>query len=410
MTTKPKAKAAAAQSTSPDAGLASLLKMAEKNAATKGKMSRASEAKEDYVDFVDITSKSPRPCILLEYLFSTRGLSTGRVVKIDAEEATGKSSLLYLLYGGAQRGVGAYILNHETERALMPPDRIARLGCDPSKLMLYRPGDLDDCLKSSKQFVLNVRQMLDKPMAYPIFIGIDSVSSVAGTECDPVTGEPLDAKGKGLGYHARRFSEFFRDELGFLAANRVVLLGTGQSKTGFNTLPGGRQMASGKTALAEGTFKFHSSWIISMKRQNSEKPGGEFIVCTSAKNKMGPKRREIKLLLYNDERCWDFAFGTASLLFSTMSPFDAKDKWTSNAGRYTHARVGKGSSLCAEDFVDAFYQNEELVMQCREAWKVRGFGLPFENIEMPWDQDSEDETPLMDPSVPEVASETNKLK
>ena len=286
----------------------------------------------------------------------------------------------------------------------MPVDRIARLGCDPSKMVLYRPGDLDDCLNTTETFVVNVRTQSDVAMKYPIYVGFDSVSAIAGTELDPDTGEPLDPKGKGLGYHARRFSEFFRDKLGFLASKNVILLGTGQHKTGFTTI-GNKQMASGKTSLAEGTFKFYSSWIITMKKEACDRVGADTIVCRSSKNKLGPKRREIKMLLYNDHRGWDFDYGTASLLFSSFGPFSAKTEkaeeatcWKQHFGKdefaalpgglYTHSRVAGGLKYHAPEFVQAFYENTELVMQVREYWKVRGFGFAFEDVKVPWDENN----------------------
>ena len=396
--TKPKAKAekpdekpkkiVAPKVPSMEGGLNYLLKKAEQDSTMKDRLIRNSEITKNwvYTDFTDPKNKCP--CLLLEWLFGTRGLLNGKVLKTDADEATGKSSLLLLMYGMFQCAPkGVFIINNETENADMVPDRTYYLGCEPKSLITYKPRGVVDCLSKSEELILDLRKNVDPERTIPIVLGIDSVSGLSNQGIDPDTDEMYeDGQGAGLGFHARKFSEFFRNKLDYFAFSNVIIMATGQAKSKIIKTSFGQQ-SGGQTTMADKSFKFHASWIIDMstaKMQNDA--NGAVITCKTVKNKLAPNNRTINLHLYKDKRGWDLLTPTAQLLFAMgdWNPdretglFD-KDSYSSGGGRYTHKDVNGGKSLYAQDFMLAFYQNADLVRQCRERMKIRGFGLAFES-------------------------------
>lgn len=361
-----------------DTLLARAQKEAEKSPLGLVRLKRVSELHKDwkYLDFADLSGGQKRPCLLFEFLFGTRGMMPGRVCKLDAEEATGKSSMLYLLYGMFVAN-GAFVINYETERSEMPPDRAAHLmRYAPNKVLQYKPGDVEDCLDHIKKELIELRTNLDPECRIPIVVGIDSVSALGGGGgLDADTIEIAENKG-GIGSHSRKFSEFFRDNLDFMEAKNVILLATGQLKEKFSKMPG---LPGGKTTIAEGTFKFHSSWVARMSRASmpQDKGDGDVITVKITKNKLAPKRTGT-LDLYRDSRCWDLTRTTVQLLFSSFSPFKP-GTFSGSGGWYKHEEINKGKALHDAEFLNELYGNQDLLMRCREAWQVRGFGFRFED-------------------------------
>jgi len=381
-----------------DQGINAMLKSAAKDAEKNHGFNRlviAAEAHKlwKYCDFLDITRGTARPCIALEWLFGTRGTMNGRILKLDAEEATGKSSFLYLLYGMFLAGGGAFVYNNETERAVMPPDRIAHLGCDPHKLMIYRPAGVVDCLDQITKTVVMLRDV-DKADQYPIIVGIDSVSALANQGLDLETGEVSEGGSGAVGFHSRKFSEFFRNQLDYFEARNVHILCTGQIKDKISTMPG---VPSSKTTIADGAFKYHASWIVRMTHSNVTGEDAELVTLRTTKNKLAPKGRELKFKLYRDTRGWDLTSATANLLTASYAPLP---EFKAGGGYFSHPELNGGKNLRCEDFVDAFYANTDLVQRCREAWKIRGFGFKFEDDfergvaqEIPDDEADEEQVP-----------------
>ena len=361
------------------AGIDVLLKLNEKNAKNGSRMFRASEWHPRYLDFMDL--RTGTPCLPLEYFFGTRGLIGGRVFTVVAMEAVGKSTLLTQFYGMGQRSAdgGAWANHLEAEKTPSPPDFIASLGCDPSKMLITQPPDVQHCLDYVTEYISTIRTKLDPTKKLMIIMGIDSVSALAGEMTDDETG--ATSGGQGIAPHSRAVSEFFRDKLGYIEHNDAILLFTGQKKSkvesgGF----GGGEKKS--TYIAEGTIKFHSSWIVEMYKQKLEEGEnnvvGDRIQATMEKNKLAPKGRKIEMWLYRDGRGLDMSKANINLLFSNTSPFEAGTSGTSGNGYYWHNQVMGGKKLRKDEFVHGFYQNTELVQWCREKLRIRGFQFKFE--------------------------------
>jgi hypothetical protein len=204
---------------------------------------------------------------------------------------------------------------------------------------------------------------------------MDSVSGLAAQGLDFETGEARDDGNAGLGFHARKFSEFFRNRLDYMGANNTVILATGQNKMDIKSTPMGMK-ATGKTSIADGTFKFHASWMIDMTSFNDQDNCAR-IECIMTKNKLAAKNRKITMYLYRDERGWDLERSTRAYLFGGASPFEA-GSFSSNGGWYRHKQIKDGKNMTGADFMSYFYEDSELIMSCRRSQNIRGFGFPFE--------------------------------
>jgi RecA/RadA recombinase len=337
----------------------------------------------------------------MEYFFGTRGLLCGRVVHFVAEEATGKSSMIYLMYGMTQRTSQAWDLHYETESAIAPPDFVYHLGCDPTKVLFERPHSVDECLTAAEEFVKTVRKDIDPQKKLPIIVGIDSVSGLASGEMNMDTGETeTDAS---LGKHARAFAKFFREKLDYFEYNDAVILSSAQLKANINTdVKKGGNPHKKHSSIAEGAFKYHASFIVEMNHYKLEENGvnvGERVRMIMTKNKLAPKNRIMELELYRDRPvAWDFNKANTNLLFSCDSPFKP-GTFTAVSGWYKCDAVAGGKNMRGPDFVDAFYSDTALVMECRERLKIRGFGFKFEtDYELPtYDTEVAVETPAQIP-------------
>jgi len=365
-----------------------LMALVEKDAKNKSRFYRASKAADGwrYIDFNDLAKK--RPCLPLEWLYGTRGFLVGRVIKYSSNEAAGKSSVMLMNVGMAQAAGGVWPCIWETEKVLPPPDYVYSLGCNPDNLLLKAPNTIDECLKDIPEFIKAMRTDVDKEKKYPIFIGIDSVSGLGIDALDIAEGS--EKSKQSLGYHARQFSKFFREKFKLCEREDAVLFATAQIKANIETggMPGMRPRGGGKktSSIAEAPFAYHASWIIKLyHKQATAQDGrvlGELITMFTEKNKLAPHNRLINVLMRKPEELpageavWDFTQATADLLFGPFCPF-ADGEASRGGGWYRHVALGD-TSYRLDDFLDAFYANEELLMQVREKFRIRGFGFKFE--------------------------------
>jgi RecA/RadA recombinase len=370
-----------------DDGFNKLLELAEKDAKRKSDFYRATDEMETwrYVDFIDLGKD--RPCLPLEWLHGTRGFLCGRVVKYDSNEQAGKSSIILMNVGMAQRTTGVWSSLWETEKTVPPPDYIYSLGCDPKYLLIAKPDTVDACVNEMVDFVKTVRLGIDPDKNHPIIVGVDSVS---GLGADDLETDEKDKKSKaGLGFHAREFSKFFREKFKLFDRDDVILFATAQVKASIETgsLPGMGGGGKKTASLADKPFAYHASWRIKLYhtrlKDSDGRDLGEMITMYTEKNKLGPKGRSVKVLLRNKtdvpdgQPVWDFTQANIDLLFGPNCPFEP-DEYKSAGGWYSHTALNDGKSMHKEDFVNKFYENEELLMRCREKLRIRGFGFKFE--------------------------------
>jgi RecA/RadA recombinase len=383
-----------------DAGFDKLLELAEKDAKRKSDFYRAADEMSTwrYVDFCDL-SKS-RPCLPLEHLHGTRGFLCGRVVKYDSNEQAGKSSILLMNIGMAQKTTGVWASLWETEKTVPPPDYVFSVGCDPKRLLISKPDTVDSCTDEMVDFIRTVRVGIDPDKKHPIYVGVDSISGLGANELEVNEG---DKKSKaGLGFHSRMFAKFFREKFKLCSRDDVVFFASAQIKANISTssMPGMGGGGKKTTSMAEAPFAFHATWRIhlyhSTARDTDGRELGEMITMFVEKNKLGPKHRSLKVLLRNfedvpeGESRWDFTQANIDLLFGPNCPFE-DEEYKNAGGWYSHRALNGGKSMHKEDFVNKFYENEELIMRCREKLRIRGFGFDFEtHYDRPDIDDGED--------------------
>lgn len=386
MRKKKSADPAAKKSLSIDDGFRAIAK-AEAEARQKSGFFVASQEVEGwkYVDFIDLTKK--RPCLPLEYLYGTRGFLIGRIVKYDSNEAAGKSSVILMNIGMAQATRQVWPCLVETEKAVPPPDYMNSLGCDPRKLFLAQPDRVDECIDVIEQFVRTIREGVDAAKQYPIYIAIDSVSGLGVKDNTLDANKDDERGGGGVGYHAREFSKFFREDYKLCESQDAVIFASAQLKS---SIDGGGGFNDGPrtTTLAAKPFEFHATWRIrlwhgSYKDKDTGEYLGELISMLTEKNKLAPKNRLVKFLLRRPElikpgeTAWDFTEANMELLTGPACPWTDKE-FRSGGGWYSHVALNGGKNMRKEDFLDAFYADQALLTQVREKLRIRGFGFKFE--------------------------------
>jgi len=344
-------------------------------------VSQASNAFADavYLDFVDPNTGTP--CLPLEWMFGTRGLICGRLLNMVAREAVGKTSIVMLLVGMFQKTSDSYTIYAETEETPLPPDRIEELGADPRKILLNDPTSMKDCMKNMVEIGRDIRNEIDPEMMHPIVNIIDSVSGLSEKEMDRSTGE--EEGNDGAAQHAREFSKFFRQTLDYFKHSNTVLITTSQEKDAIGT---GFGFTNESSYLAAAPIRYHSSWNVDLTNITDKKiiTDFEFQQCVRmrmTKNKLARKGRTIDIIMYRDDRGWDFTKANRDLLFGSYSPFEPGTYSSGGNGYYKHDRIqsGTGKSLPLEEFIAKFYADEELLNQCREKLRIRGFGFGFES-------------------------------
>jgi hypothetical protein len=121
------------------------------------------------------------------------------------------------------------------------------------------------------------------------------------------------------------------------------------------------------------------------------------------KNKLAPKHRSLKILLRKledvpqGETRWDFTQANIDLLFGPNCPFKP-EHYKSGGGWYNHSALTGGKSVHKAEFIDLFYDHEELLMETREALRIRGFGFKFETDYDRFENGEGEEAPTSDES------------
>lgn len=361
-----------------------------------------------YIDFID--PKTKLPVLSLEWLFGSRGLLAGRILKLQANYGVGKSSFMWYIYACGQINHVAWCYHMETEAAPPPPDFIASFGCDPANLAIGQPKSLEQAFELIDETIATIRggfggginpetgrtqksqftDPLDPLMESPILIGFDSISAV-DTEAK-VEQDILDlSKTSAVAMHSRKISEWFRNRVERLKSTQTLLMMTAQEKTNIKTGPAAF-MAGGDNeeyaTIANRTIGFHSTWVVKMSAlpyidKTSGENIGERITLFTHKNKLSPKNRQLVLYLVRDKG-FDLVKTDADFLINhPVSPIAAK--------RHAH---GISCALLSEksfkndlEFLQAFYSRQDLVMEVREKLRIRGFNFAFEtNYMAPYEE------------------------
>jgi RecA/RadA recombinase len=414
----PRKKKEIAKPANPVAGAMQILaKQAKSDRVSGVSFKTVADAANDWrwIDFAD--PKTGVPSIALEWLWGARGMLAGRMLKIEAEEGVGKSSYMMLMYGAAQKTSDAWCVHAEGELATAPLDFIASFGVDPARIMApeFEVRAIDECFNKLDWVHSKIRRkpksasdtdIIDPDMAFPIVTGVDSVSSFGSAANMDDDGEELSTGGGGLGLHSRFLSQWFRDKWSIQAKRDVFLMVITQLRekisTGFQ--PHGAPKNE-TTTLAARPLNYHCSFRLRMRSNvlrhkdgpEINQPYGELVTFVTTKNKLSKKGKQIQIPLI-----WDHGFdlNTATVnLMNTWGPvqlpgggvFELKKK----PGGWMDVPVLQDKAFrtgSEEEILNRIYANESLLMELREALRIRGFGFKFETDYQPSEAEVEDNT------------------
>jgi hypothetical protein len=318
-----------------------------------------------------------------------RGFLVGRVLKWEADEGVGKSSLSLLAFGIGQKSRDAFCLQQETEDAEMPENRIAELSCDPAKTWRNPVTELVKCFDEINSFTRAIRTTHDPGKTRPIMIVVDSISNLAENEMDEEALkkdadasllDQVDFSKNQPGKHARFLSTWFRNGgTSLLRANNVMLMLVGQLK---QSIPmGAMQYAPPeKRTLGGNAINFHSSFRVQVqasKLLENNKHVGDTVTMYTEKNKVAPRRRRVSFDLYTIGG-FDLMSGVIGSLTSAYGPHGEKMfDITSAGGRFTWLEL-HDKGLYAKDLAEKLYSNQDLLMSVRERMRIYGYGFAFE--------------------------------
>lgn len=377
---------------------------AEDKAAIAHSLSVASDISKNWkwMDFID--TRLGTPCLLLEWLVGCRGLLGGRMAKLEALEGVGKSSLCYLFYAMAQKNNG-YCWHGESEHAPSPADYIASFGCDATRLLIQQPGSIERAFYAMEEIIKYLRANEDPECKNMIVAGLDSVSGFGSDAHIDEEEIPEIGTQAGLGATARMVSRWFRDRGFILDKQQVVLLATSQLKQVINTFKGppgsgGAKAPEEDTTVAARPLNFHATLRIAMTSQplwsDEKKNVGEYIKLRVKKNKLSPKERRIDLHHYR-ELGFDMTAPTVDMLrelcpilLPSGDSFNLEGTGYVNSPMLLKGKNVRSNREGKEELMMDLYANKPLLMQIREALRIRGFGFEFEKRYTPSQLEVED--------------------
>ena len=367
--------------------------------------------KATYVDVWNPTHDLPS--IAQEYLVGGRGWLSGRICQERALASAGKSSFMYLQYATSIKKQDAICMHFETEGAGSPADWVYSFGCDPQRLLTKEVSSLDDCLSTIDRLVCEIRggvgggigengrpvkseftNPVDPDMTKPIVIGVDSLSQL-GTE-DKVEQDVVDmSRATQPGLMARKMREWFRLRVQRMYQRKANLFLTSHET---QKIASGPAAFAGpqKTSVAEEAVRISATYAYELRasKWTDNRTGnivGNATTFKCLKNKWSGDKfagavRELPLFLNTSGKGFDLVHTDAEFLIKhPCSPFSAKFGLFDPGQAPARTSAGIKCPLLSdktfrteEDFVRAFYANEDLLMCCRQALRIRGFGFDFE--------------------------------
>ena len=335
-----------------------------------------------YIDFIDPYYN--RPCLQFEYLFGARGFLCGRILKWEADEGVGKSSLSYLSFGMGQKTSNALCMLEESEKAPLADDRIAELGCNPDALLINDVTLLDECLEHIKMVSKDVRE-LDPSGNTPIMVCVDSLRGLSELDSDKEMDKAMQDVGKvrSVGKHAKTLSTWFRNgATEMLKKDNIFLTFIGQLKQKIDTgFKAGFGSGPKKTTIGGKSVNFHATHIVNLtgtRLTKNEKEVGTRIIMKCTKNKIAAGNRVIPINLYKQG---GFRLGDTLAEFLANVRDDKGDLICDiKPGAYYSWPALTSKKFRAVDLPDMLYapENKDLLMSIREKMRIRGFGFDFE--------------------------------
>jgi RecA/RadA recombinase len=347
-----------------------------------------------WIDFCD-PKNGNCPALALEWLWGARGMLTGRMLKIDAPEGSGKSSYIMLQYAMGQKMNNAFCIHEETEHAIAPPDYIASFGADPDGIIFPQLDvrSLENIFADIDWTCLQIRSDVDPDKKSPIIVGLDSISAAGSS--DAAEDETFELNKGGISEVARLVSKYFRDRFDSLAKKDVLLVIIAQQRhkiqTGGFTRPGEPKM----TTIAAQTLDYHASYRLTMFASAIKDTGkqiGDLVTFTVKKNKLSPKARQISIPLI-----WGHGFDLQSPFVEMVAKnpiiLPSGDTFAIEQSSYVKCPMlgfsARSSAEAKNELMQMVYANAPLLSQIREALQIRGFGFAFEK----WEPEAPSEIP-----------------
>jgi RecA/RadA recombinase len=343
-----------------------------------------------WIDFVDPKNKCP--ALALEWLWGSRGMLTGRMMKIDAPEGSGKSSYLMLQYAMGQISHDAFCIHEETEHAIAPPDYIASFGANPDKIVFpnLEIRSLENIFANIDWICGQIRENVDPEKKYPIIAGLDSISA-AGAEAN-MEEDSFDSSKGGIGETARLVSKYFRDRLHELAKQDVLIIIIAQQRNKIQTGGFARPGEPKMTTIAAGPLDYHASYRLTMYASAIKDAGqqiGDLVTFTVKKNKVSNKAKSLSIPL-NWGRGFDLQTPCVEMIARKPITLPSGELFSIEQSSYVKCPMLNFSERsCPEAklaLMQTIYANADLLSQLREALQIRGFGFAFEK----WSQEDQE--------------------
>lgn len=384
-------------------------KMSEKFGVQAETLEQASKSI-SYLTFMD--PHTGLPSIAHEYLIGAAGFRNGTVVQLRGLGGTGKSALCMLEYASANRAFPrAFCAHIETEGALMTAGRGGSFAIHPKNVAVskglnsfekcaefvdtfrcvIRGGDPKGTVndlgrKSATKF--KVEDAEDPECKYPILIGIDSLSAL-GKDDNVHTDISDMSKTQQISWLTVKIREWGRQRASIWQQQNVTLFLTTHETQAFDI---GKKSYTGpkKSSVAGEAIKMFDTTGIDFTANDWKGPDGtvvgKIIGLKTFKNRMVREGRRIGMYL-SDAHGFDMIHTDATFLMSEFGPFKTKgfgyvnseckrDAW----GIYCPAVLGEKKTKSEEEFVRAFYEKTDLLMDVRNQYRVCGYGLPHESM------------------------------
>jgi len=168
-----------------------------------------------------------------------------------------------------------------------------------------------------------------------------------------------------------------------------------------------------KSSLAQEAIGIHATYILDVAASKyvDKATGnrlGDIVTLTTDKNKLSPKNRELSLYLeWNNG--FDLIKTDANFFISHgASPF-AKEECYRHSQGITCKPLSDKSFKTDEEFIRAFYSNQDLVMTIREKLRIRGCGFEFETKYTPSMEEIEDNKSSEESDIDGLEGSTEKI-
>lgn len=259
----------------------------------KGSFNKTFKANDVNLELNPVSKELPATGIvldnpLLEYCFDRRFMAYGRCYLVYGKKGCSKTTLLFDLAKIFQKA-GGRMFWIETESA--PDfDYMKKQGVDPDLVHYHNPRSLEEALTLCKTIIENIPKF-DPEGTTPIMVALDSIAG-ACTEYErerDVVGETK------VGEHAKLMSNFYRNIIPYVEAEKVIFVATNQLKEQIGGMAGfgtekPEALIGGEAQRFNSTYQFKVVRIKDVTDADEygvERKSGSIHTLTVKRNKLG---------------------------------------------------------------------------------------------------------------------------